>query len=242
MFATFKNIFIAAAITSLLSGLLLTLVQQIQVIPIILEAEKYEQAAMATSHPPTEQAKEATSGGHGHADEEEWLPQDGLERNFFTASANIVIAFAFTLLMAAIASFRGMNLDWRSGLLFGIAGYAIFFIAPSLGLPPELPGSHLAALENRQLWWVTTVLCTGGGFAFVFFSKQQFVKIFGVALIIIPHVIGAPPTSPSPQRGTCRIATNIHYRHQYCQCRILVVLGWFLRFFLSPKSCNQMKQ
>jgi len=236
MFATFKNIFIAAAITSLLSGLLLTLVQQIQVIPIILEAEKYEQAAMATSHPPTEQAKEATSGGHGHADEEEWLPQDGLERNFFTASANIVIAFAFTLLMAAIASFRGMNLDWRSGLLFGIAGYAIFFIAPSLGLPPELPGSHLAALENRQLWWVTTVLCTGGGFAFVFFSKQQFVKIFGVALIIIPHVIGAPQPLPHPSAAPAELLQTFIIATSIANAVFWLSLGGFYGFFyhLNP--------
>nr|VFJ60070.1 MAG: cobalt transporter subunit CbtA [Candidatus Kentron sp. DK] len=180
MFANFKRILTIAAITSLLSGTLLTLLQQVQVIPRILEAEKYEQAAEETRIAPP--AGEAAN----------WQPAEGLERNLYTALANIVVALGFALLLGAVAFLRGAKLDWRWGLLWGLAGYAIFFLAPAIGMPPELPGSHAGALEQRQLWWLMTVVCTGSGFALVFFNEQTLVKILGVVLLFAPHVVGAP--------------------------------------------------
>jgi len=191
MFANFKRILTVAAITSLFSGILLTLVQQVQVIPKILEAEKYEQAARAApGAPPT---------GHAHesaGEEAGWQPAEGLERNLYTALANIVVSLGFALLLGAVAFLRGARLDWRWGLLWGLAGYAIFFLAPAIGIPPELPGSHAGALEQRQFWWLMTVVCTGSGFALVFFNEQTIVKILGVVLLFTPHIVGAPQVPP----------------------------------------------
>ena len=31
------------------------------------------------------------------------------------------------------------SLSWRQGLFWGFAGFAVFTLAPGLGLPPELP-------------------------------------------------------------------------------------------------------
>ena len=44
--------------------------------------------------------------------------------------------------------------------MWGLAGFAVFTIAPGLGLPPELPGVPAAPLLSRQIWWVTAVLAT----------------------------------------------------------------------------------
>ncbi len=179
-----KNLFTVAALTSLLAGVLLTLFQLIQVIPAVIEAEGYEQTVSSQSAHSHEQ-------GHQH-DEEAWAPADGLERNLFTAAANVVIALGFSLLLGAAAMWRGKKLDWRSGLLWGLAGYAVFFVAPSLGLHPELPGTEAADLQLRQLWWLATVACTAAGLALLFFNRRYALKALGVVLIVVPHVIGAP--------------------------------------------------
>ncbi len=177
-----KNLFTVAALTSLVVGLLLTLFQQIQVIPAVLEAEGYEPAA--SSH----------SAAHPHKKDEkaEWEPNEGLERNLFTAAANVVIALGFALLLGAAVALRGITLNWRSGLLWGLAGYAVFFVAPSLGLHPELPGTEAANLQWRQVWWVATVICTASGLALIFLNQRHMLSALGVILIVAPHLVGAP--------------------------------------------------
>ena len=177
----FKNIMIPAAFSGLLAGVLLTLLQHIQVVPLILEAEVYEQAAEA--------ANPAPSAEHDHG---AWQPQDGWQRNVFTTAANIVVALGYALLLGAALTLRATTLTWRSGLLWGLAGYVVFFVAPSLGLPPEVPGTQAAELAQRQLWWIATVCCTAAGLALMVFSARRTAKLLGVALLIAPHFIGAP--------------------------------------------------
>lgn len=182
----FKNILIPAAFSGLLAGVLLTLLQHIQVVPLILEAEVYEQAAAAT-HP-------APSVEHEH---EAWQPEDGWQRNLFTTAANIVVALGYALLLGAALILSATTLTWRSGLLWGLAGYVVFFVAPSLGLPPEVPGTQAAELAQRQLWWIATVGCTAAGLALMVFSARRTAKLLGVVLLIAPHFIGAPqPAAP----------------------------------------------
>ena len=181
----FKNILIPAAFSGLLAGVLFTLLQHIQVVPLILEAEVYEQAAAA--HP-------AASAEHEH---EAWQPQDGWQRNLFTTAANIVVALGYALLLGAALTLRAAALTWRSGLLWGLAGYVVFFVAPSLGLPPEVPGTQAAGLAQRQLWWIATAACTAAGLALLVFSARRTAKLLGVVLLIAPHFIGAPqPETP----------------------------------------------
>ena len=177
----FKNILIPAAFSGLLAGVLLTLLQHIQAVPLILEAEVYEQAAEA--------ANPAPSAEHDHG---AWQPQDGWQRNVFTTAANIVVALGYALLLGAALTLRATTLTWRSGLLWGLAGYVVFFVAPSLGLPPEVPGTQAAELAQRQLWWIATVCCTAAGLALMVFSARRTAKLLGVALLIAPHFIGAP--------------------------------------------------
>lgn len=183
--AAFKKIVSVAALAGILAGLLLTLVQQIQIVPLILEAEAYEQA-VETANPANRISAPAE---HEH---DAWQPENGWERNLFTAAANIIVALGFALLLGAAVALRGAKLDWRSGLLWGLGGYAVFFVAPSLGLPPEVPGTQAAELAHRQVWWVGTSIFTATGLAFIVFSGRRAVKIFGAVLLMVPHLIGAP--------------------------------------------------
>ena len=79
-------------------------------------------------------------------------------RNAYTAAANVLTAIGFALLLAAIFALRSANtgnsVSWHQGLMWGLAGFAVFTIAPGLGLPPELPGVPAAPLLSRQIWWV----------------------------------------------------------------------------------------
>jgi cobalt transporter subunit CbtA len=110
----------------------------------------------------------------------------------FTVLANVSMAVGFGLLLSAAVCLRGGIGGWRPGLLWGLAGYAVFFAAPSLGLPPEVPGSEAAPLADRQLWWLLTAVSTAGGLSLLVFVRDWKIKLLGVLLIAIPHLIGAP--------------------------------------------------
>jgi cobalt transporter subunit CbtA len=116
-----------------------------------------------------------------------------LERTAFTLAANLVMGLGYGLLL------MGVYLLWRqpsglgSGVFFGVAGFVVFFASPSLGLPPELPGTVAAPVAERQLWWAMTALLTGGGFMLLFSSSFSWLKAgAGIALLLAPHFIPAP--------------------------------------------------
>jgi cobalt transporter subunit CbtA len=119
-----------------------------------------------------------------------------LERNFYTAAANVLTAIGFALILAAIFALRsgntGERVSWHEGLAWGLAGFAVFTVAPGLGLPPELPGVPAAPLLARQIWWVLAALTTAGGLSLVFFRRSVPASIAGLILIVLPHIIGAP--------------------------------------------------
>ena len=146
----------AAAVAGLVSGLLLTAIQQFSIAPMIRDAEVREDAAVALAKTSTQPAD-----NHEHAG---WNPANPRERLLATAASNIVIGVGFALLLGALMSLRGAS-GWKQGLLYGTAGYAVMFVAPSLGLPPELPGTESAALDARQLWWAGTNTGPGSKFA-----------------------------------------------------------------------------
>ena len=78
-----------------------------------------------------------------------------------TLAVNVVSGIGFALLLVAASEFAGGIANWRQGVLWGLAGFAVFTLAPGLGLPPELPAMPAADLVARQIWWIGTVLATG---------------------------------------------------------------------------------
>lgn len=185
----FKRIAQTAGFTGLLAALLLTLLQSFWVAPLILEAETYEHApAAAEVH---EHAHgDGAMAAHVH-DEEAWEPEDGWQRVLSTTGGNLVVAVGFALMLAALYTLRTPN-SVREGALWGLAGFAVFVLAPTLGLPPELPGTAAADLTLRQTWWVSTAASTAVGLALIVFARHWLLKVLGAAILVVPHVIGAP--------------------------------------------------
>lgn len=169
-----RPIILSALLAGLIAGLLSAGLQAAKVTPLILEAERYEAAAP----------------GAAEADEP-WAPADGLERAAYTVLSNVLAGIGFGLVITAGFALRGA-VDWRRGVLWGLGGFAAVNLAPALGLPPEVPGMAGAELAARQTWWLLTVALTGGGLALLAFAPRLAWKAAGVALVVAPHVIGAP--------------------------------------------------
>jgi len=159
-----KRIARTAGFSGLLAALLLTLLQSLWVSPLIQQAETYEKAPASEIH------EHASGAAHSH-DDEAWEPQDGWQRLLATTGGNLVVAVGFALMLAGLYTLREPTRT-SQGLLWGLAGYATFVLAPTLGLPPELPGTAAAELAQRQMWWIGTAASTAVGIALIAFGRQ----------------------------------------------------------------------
>ncbi|ODT07869.1 MAG: cobalt transporter [Mesorhizobium sp. SCN 65-20] len=195
--SVFRNVVFIAAISGLLAGVILAALQTYATDPLIFKAETYENAGghdhMAAPAPAAEATAPADMQAAAPAEQEEaWAPTDGFERFAYSALANIVSGVAFALILVAVSELAGGIANWRQGVFWGFAGFAVFTLAPGLGLPPELPAMPAADLAARQVWWTFTVLGTAAGLALIAFRKSLPLAVLGLVLIVAPHVVGAP--------------------------------------------------
>ena len=162
-----------------LAGLALFVVQRLTVIPLIETAETYETAQHANSGAPHE--------------EEGWQPANGRERTFFTAMTTILTGIGFAAILFGGLALSGARVNARSGALWGLLAFACFGIGPALGLPPQPPGTAVAGIAERQIWWIGTALATASGLWLVAGKKRTWLlRIAGIACLMLPHLIGAP--------------------------------------------------
>jgi cobalt transporter subunit CbtA len=178
--AVLRRLVFAALCAGLLSGVFATVAHQIVTVPLILQAETYER--------PSERAMAAAHEHNSSA----WEPENGAERTAYTLLADILTGVGFALLVGAGLTLRGGEVGWRQGLLWGLAGFATFVIAPSLGLPPQLPGTEAAPLFDRQLWWLGTAVATSCALALIAFATRARWTILAALLVVLPHLYGAP--------------------------------------------------
>jgi len=195
----FRNAVLLAAVAGLVAGLAMALMQNFATVPLILQAETFEGA-----------------GGHDHGagteahehEEEGWAPADGLPRVFFTTLANVVTAIGFALVLVVASELAGGIADWRQGMMWGLAGFAVFILAPGLGLPPELPAMPAADLAARQVWWIGTAIATAAGLALILLGRTAPLAVVGVALLVLPHILGAP----QPDGHDTPVPADLHQR------------------------------
>jgi cobalt transporter subunit CbtA len=190
MTGLFRPLLLAAVLAGLVVGTVVSLVQAAWVTPLIRAAEVYE-----------------VHEGHDHG-EEAWEPAPGIERATYTWTANVVLATGQSLLLGAALLLLGRH-GWRAGLLTGLVGYASFVLAPSLGLPPELPGTAAAELGARQAWWVLAAGATAAGLGLVLMGRRPWAMAAGLALILVPHLVGAP--HPPAAAGTVPHALTLEF-------------------------------
>ena len=126
--------------------------------------------------------------GHHHG---AWASAGGIGRTLLTAASNVATAIGFALLLVALFAWRG-GATWRQGLLWGAVGFFVFFANPAIGLRPGVPGAAAAGLLDRQLWWLLAVGCSAAGAGLLLLAPRAAVKVGGAALLVVPHLAGAP--------------------------------------------------
>lgn len=188
-----QKILLTALVAGLISGLFVFVIQSVKLTPLILEAEVYEEAD-ATRKEAAEDASMASMNmeHHHHEDEEAWEPANGFERNAYRLLADIGVGVGFALLLIGAFTLRGEKMDAKRGVLWGLAAFAVFSLAPGFGLPPELPATMAAALDSRQIWWVATAVATAIGLSLITFKPANSMTAIGIVIMVLPHIIGAP--------------------------------------------------
>lgn len=161
---------IVALCAGLVSGLALFALQHFTVVPLIEAAEKFE-----------------TEDHHS----DEWKPAEGWERTGWTVLTTVLSSIGFAAVFFGLLSFAGRTLTVRRGVLWGLAAFLCFHLAPSFGLPPMPPGVPVADVQQRQLWWIGAVVATAAGLWLI--TRQSWMhRISGIVCIVVPHLIGAP--------------------------------------------------
>ena len=205
------RILTGALIAGLAAGFLAAILNLWTLTPQILQAEGFEgghshaEGAAAHSHADATAHSHDDGTAHSHAEAGASTPDDGatLSRAMGTVATTLVAYAGFGLLLGAgmaLAVRSGHRIDARTGLIWGLGGFAAIHLAPAVGLPPELPGLDSAALASRQMWWAFCVAATATGLACLAFGRLAGVIVLGVALILLPHAIGAP--QPDTHGGT----------------------------------------
>jgi cobalt transporter subunit CbtA len=169
--ARLRHLLLAALLAGVAAGLVLSAVYALRIAPLIAAAEVLESAADVADH--------------GHA-------ASTPARAGYTFLFNCLAGIGFGLLLCAAYHMSG-RLGLRAGALWGAGGFVAFFVAPALSLPPSLPGSEMAELGARQAWWLAAVGATAGGLLTIVLCRATWRKVLGAALMIVPHVVGAPP-------------------------------------------------
>jgi cobalt transporter subunit CbtA len=224
----FSRIVSTAVAAGLLAGLLLTAVQTVQITPIILQAEVHEDAAAAAP------VAHVHADGHEHQHEHAgWKPENGTERTLFTVLANASMGVGYGLLLCAALTVAGRRPTLRQGVMWGAASYMVFFVAPSLGLPPELPGSAVAPLRERQLWWALTALSTAGGLALLATGRGWVRAVAGFVLLAAPQLIGAPQPLVHASAAPAGLAHAFVVASALANAAFWLALGGLTAFFFK---------
>ena len=214
-----RSILFAAILAGTLTGILFTGIQHLQVIPLIQEAESFEGGShVQIEHDSTEQEK-----------------SDALERNLFTLLANVLAGISFALFLASAITLTKHS-GWRKGLLWGVAGYLCFFVAPAFGLTPKLPGTLGAALSYQQIWWVATVAATAIGLGLLVFAKHILLKVIGLVFIFMPHVVGAPLPTQTYSSAPEQLRHDFVVASALANAAFWIILGGLSGYLLRKKE------
>jgi len=185
-------------LAGLVAGLAVATLQKFTTTPLILEAEVYEKAAEKaepTAALPGEARLILVHNAEEHgaaAGEEEWEPADGVERTVYASIATVATSVGFALLLLAGMLLAGDRITERTAIAWAAAGFVVTGLAPGVGLSPEVPGMPAADLVARQGWWFLTAALTATAIWLFLRSENGWLKLLAVALLLTPHIIGAP--------------------------------------------------
>ncbi|KAJ03568.1 CbtA family protein [Sulfitobacter mediterraneus] len=173
---------ISAVFAGAAAGLLTGLLQLVFVQPVLLHAELYEGGDLVHF------GAEAVSA---HPE----LPGFDLMRDGLSVIFTMLTYTGYALILVGAMSFaeeRGTPITARWGILWGIAGFVAFHLAPGFTLAPEVPGVAAADVTARQIWWFATVAAAVVALWLIAFGRSPIMILIAAVLLAAPHLIGAP--------------------------------------------------
>ncbi len=215
----FRNFVLSAFVIAIIAGIIFSAYLAFFITPLIVSSEVYE-----VVEPVGNQI-------------EAWAPEDGLERSSWSFIANFLVCFAYALILLSAMSMKS-SVNSVKGLFWGGAAYLSIFVAPALGLPPEIPGMEAAHLEGRQSWWLFTVALTAMGIWLIVFQENK-IKVLGLILLFIPHIIGAPQpeihgfanTNPQAVEELTRLWHDFIVQTSLANALLWIIIGGLSGYF-----------
>ncbi len=237
-------------LAGLVAGVAVAALQSFTTTPLIVAAEVFENGgeeshhSAAAYHHPTGlilasgeprlilvHGDAPESGSAASSGEEEWAPQDGVERTLFTSIATIGTAIGFALIIIAGMLFAGDKINERNALAWAAAGFLAAGLAPAVGLSPELPGMAAAELVGRQEWWFATVLCTAAALWLFLRSENLWLRLLAIPVVLAPHVWGAPHLAePHKSAVPAELASQFAANALAVQAVLWLLTGFFVGF------------
>jgi cobalt transporter subunit CbtA len=217
---------LAALIAGMAAGFLYSGVQYVRTTPLIIAAEIFESA------PAHDHGAAATTDIHEHA-ETAWAPADGWQRTLSTTLSSMITGAGFAILLASVSLLTGFPITPKNGLIWGLCGFLAVTIAPGAGLVPELPGMPAGDLIARQVWWVATIIATGGGIFLIATKRELAWLAAAVVLIALPHVVGAPQPVTHQTTVPAGLAASFVGNTIAASAVLWSLIGLFLGFALN---------
>lgn len=225
----FTRIFASALFAGAAAGLITGLLQLVFVQPVLLHAELYESGELVHFGADAVSALQDVSGID--------FTRDGLSIVFTMAT---YIGYALLLVAAmALASERGHKISARQGILWGVAGFISVHFAPGFSLAPEVPGVAAADVYERQIWWFATVISAAVAMWLIAFGRGWTAWGIAIALLLAPHLIGAPEPATFAGPVPTEIGALFAARAFGVGFTAWVLLGLFAGYFWQTEGARQ---
>jgi len=220
---------ISALFAGACAGVIAALLQYVFVQPVLLHAELYE-------------GGELVHFGAEPVSAHPELPGFDAVRDGLSIVFTMLIYTGYALMMVAamgLAEERGAQINARTGIVWGVAGFVAFHLAPGFTLAPEVPGVAAADVGARQIWWFATVGTAAVAMWLVAFGQNW--VAWGIAAILLgaPHVIGAPEPDTFTGPVPTEIAALYAARALGVGLAAWVLLGMFAGYFWQREGVHE---
>jgi cobalt transporter subunit CbtA len=224
----FSRFLTSALFAGAVAGLIAGLLQLAFVQPVLLHAELYESGQLLHFGADPNSTQPVLPGFNA--------VRDGLSLIF-----TMLTYTGYALILLALMSFaedRGASIDGRTGLIWGIAGFVTFHLAPGFTLAPEVPGVAAADVGARQVWWFATVAAAGIALWLIAFTHNWLLWALSVVFLAAPHIIGAPEPESFSGIVPPELAALFAARTLGVGMAAWVLLGCFAGFFWQREAAH----
>jgi predicted cobalt transporter CbtA len=89
------------------------------------------------------------------------------------------------------------------------------------------------------MWWIGTAASTAVGLALIAFSRHWLMKVLGVAILAVPHVIGAPQPEVHSMLAPEALEAQFKIASQLTNVVFWLALGLISAWLFRRKSDGQ---